>query len=155
MVFSALVERPNLRVVKLADGAPDNWTYLDETLPVGVALVAFYHATEHLHGALGAAYGETSPACQAQFDTLRHVLRDDPVGVEQVIRTLRALRTCYPRRKHICTALAYFRRHRIDTGIWMPRIDRAPYYEEPIVDLALSRQHWPDKRLAGAEGIQG
>jgi hypothetical protein len=69
-VFSALVERPTLRVVKLADGAPDNWTYLAETLPVGEALGDFYHATEHLHGALGAAYGETSPVCQAQFDIL-------------------------------------------------------------------------------------
>jgi hypothetical protein len=49
-VFSALVERPDLRVVKLADGAPDNWSYLDDTLPVGQALVDFYHATEHLHG---------------------------------------------------------------------------------------------------------
>ena len=41
-VFSALVERPDLRVMKLADGAPDNWTYLDGTLPVGEALVDFF-----------------------------------------------------------------------------------------------------------------
>jgi hypothetical protein len=111
-VFSALTERPDLRVVKLADGAPDNWSYLDETLPVGEAVVDFFHATEHLHGALGAAYGETSPACQAQFDKLRRLLRDDPKGVEKVIRALRYLRRCYPRRKTIRTALAYFRRHR-------------------------------------------
>ena len=40
-VFSALVERPDLWVVKLADGAPDNWSSLDDTLPVGEALVDF------------------------------------------------------------------------------------------------------------------
>jgi hypothetical protein len=111
-VFGALVERPDLQVVKLADGAPDNWTYLDETLPVGEALVDFYHATEHLHGALGAAYGETSAACQAQFEKLRRLLRDDPKGVEKVIRSLRYLCIRSPRRKKIRTALGYFRQHR-------------------------------------------
>lgn len=125
-VFSALVERPTLRVVKLADGAPDNWTYLAETLPVGEALVDFYHATEHLHGALGAAYGETSPVCQAQFDLLRRVLRDDLEGVEQVIRTLCALRTRYPRRKNIRTALAYFRRHRHRMGYAQAQAQHLP-----------------------------
>lgn len=111
-VFSALVECPALRVVKLADGAPDNWSYLDDTLPVGEALVDFYHATEHLHGALQAAYGETSAACQAQFEKLRRLLRDDPEGVDKVIRALRYVHTKHPRRKTIRTALAYFRRHR-------------------------------------------
>jgi hypothetical protein len=111
-VMTALIERPELRVIKLADGAPDNWSYLDDTLPVGEALVDFYHATEHLHGALGAAYGETSVACHAQFEKLRRVLRDDSEGLEKVIRALRYLHGRYPRRKKIRTALAYFRRHR-------------------------------------------
>ena len=111
-VAAALVARPHLRLVKLADGAPDNWTYLQQELPFGETLVDFYHAAEHLHTALGAAYGETSATCQAQFDTLRRCLRDDPQGVEKVIDALHHLRTQYPRRKKISGALAYFRRHR-------------------------------------------
>jgi hypothetical protein len=125
-VFSVLVERPALRVVKLADGAPDNWSYLNDTLPLGEAVVDFYHATEHLHGALQAAYGETSAVCQAQFEKLRRLLRDDPAGVEKVIRTLRHLRSRYPRRKPIRTALVYFRRHRSRMGYAQAQAEGLP-----------------------------
>ena len=34
-VMGALIQRPDLRVVQVADGAPDNWSYLGETLPFG------------------------------------------------------------------------------------------------------------------------
>jgi hypothetical protein len=125
-VFSTLVARPDLRVVKLADGAPDNWTYLDGPLPVGESLVDFYPATEHLHGALGVAYGETSPACQAQFDKLRRLLRDDPDGVEKVIRSLRYLHSKYPRRQKLRTTLAYFRRHRHRMGYAQAQAEGLP-----------------------------
>ena len=54
-VMGALVQRPDLRVVKVADGAPDNWSYLGETLPFGIEGLDFYHATAHLGAALGAA----------------------------------------------------------------------------------------------------
>ncbi len=111
-VTEALRARPDLALVKLADGAPDNWSYLSRELPPGRELVDFYHAAEHLHEALGAAYGETTPACQAQFEKLRRVLRDDPQGVDKIIRSLRHLRKSYPRRKKISQALRYFRRHR-------------------------------------------
>ena len=124
-VFSALVERPDLRVMKLADGAPDNWTYLDGTLPVGEALVDFFHATEHLHGALAAVYGETT-TCQAQFEKLRRLLRDDPEGVEKVIRALRYWHDKYPRRKTIRMALAYFRRHRHRMGYAQAQAEGLP-----------------------------
>jgi hypothetical protein len=88
-VCSALVERPALRGGKLADGAPDNGSALDDALPVGEALVDFSQATEPLHGALKAAYGETRVACQAQFEKLRRRLRDAPAGGAKVIRAVR------------------------------------------------------------------
>jgi hypothetical protein len=56
-VLGALIQRPDLRVVKVADGAPDNWSYLSETLPLGMEGLDFYHAAEPLGAALGAAYG--------------------------------------------------------------------------------------------------
>jgi hypothetical protein len=39
-IMGALIERPDLRVVKLADGAADNWTYLSDTRCIGRRLWA-------------------------------------------------------------------------------------------------------------------
>ena len=40
-VMGALKQRPDLQVVKVADGAPDNWHYLRETLPFGDEVLDF------------------------------------------------------------------------------------------------------------------
>ena len=99
-------------MVKVADGAPDNWSYLGETLPFGEEVLDFYHAAEHLSAALGAAYGEGTPQYQERFATLREGLRDTPDGVDTVMGALCRLRTRYPRRQAMHKALAYFREHR-------------------------------------------
>lgn len=109
---AVLCERPDLKLVKVADGARDNWTYLAEILPRGEEIVDFYHAAEHLHAAVAAAYGETTVKCQVQFDKLRHLLRHEPKGVDKVIRSLVYLRDCHPRSKRIKKELKYFRRNR-------------------------------------------
>jgi hypothetical protein len=83
-VMGALVRRPDLRVIKVADGAPDNWNYLAETLPVGEEVLDFYHAAAHLGDALGAAYGEGTAQYQERLETLSEVLRDAPEGVDGV-----------------------------------------------------------------------
>ena len=108
----ALRQRPDLRLVKLADGAKDNWRYLSETLPAGTEVVDFYHVAEHLKDAFNAAYGENSPQARARFETYRHVLLEDLRGVEKVIRALVYLRDCHPNRKPLSLAVGYFRRHR-------------------------------------------
>jgi hypothetical protein len=111
-IMGALIERPGLKVVKLADGAPDNWTYLSETLPFGEECLDFYHASDHLSDALSAAYGEGTPAYHQRFETLRAVLRDDAKGPDKVIQALCRLRSRYPRRQVLHKAVAYFREHR-------------------------------------------
>ena len=111
-VMGALIRRPDLRVIKVADGAPDNWSYLAETLPVGEEVLDFYHAAAHLDDALGAAYGEGTPQYQERMETLSEVLRDAPAGVDTVIGALCRLRTRYPRRQAIHKGLSYFREHR-------------------------------------------
>ena len=50
---AVLGQRPDLQLVKIADGAKDNWTFLSRVLPEGVELIDFFHAAEHLKGALG------------------------------------------------------------------------------------------------------
>jgi hypothetical protein len=96
----------------VADGASDHWSSLGETLPFGEEVLDFYPAAEHLGAALGAAYGEGTPPYQQRLETLSTVLRDEPHGVDKVMRTLCRLRTRYPRRQAIHTALVYFRDHR-------------------------------------------
>ena len=45
-VEAVLAKRPDLTVVKLADGAKDNWTFLTCALPEGVELIDFYQYAE-------------------------------------------------------------------------------------------------------------
>ena len=115
-VLKALRERPALKVVKVADGAPDNWTYLGDTRPFGQEVLDFYHATEHLGEALGAAYGVETARYRERLETLSATLRDEPQGVDKVIEALRRLRTRYPRRKALHQAVSYFREHRHRMG---------------------------------------
>jgi hypothetical protein len=111
-VMGALMERPELKVVKLADGAADNWSYLSDTLPFGEECLDFYHASEHLSAALAAAYGESTPRYRERFETLRGVLRDELQGADKVTQALCRLRRRYPRRQVLHKAVAYFREHR-------------------------------------------
>ncbi len=116
----ARTQRPTLRLVKIADGAKDNWTYLDEDLPEGPGIVDFYHAAEHLKAALDATYGETSPKARAQFGKLRQVLLEERRGAEKVIRALVHLRDTNRRSRKIAAELKYFRRnrHRMKYAAW-------------------------------------
>ena len=111
-VIGALIARPDGRVVKVADGAADNWTYLSETLPLGAEAVDFSHATAHLSDALKAAYTEGTPAYQERLTTLREVLRATPQGVDKVIDALGRLRSRSPRRQALHKTIAYCREHR-------------------------------------------
>jgi hypothetical protein len=111
-VQAALAQRPSLTVVKVADGAKDNWTFLETLVAQGEPVVDFFHAAGHLQDAFEAAYGEGSPAAQAQGHKYRHLLREDEDGAEKVIRALAYLRGKHPRRRRIAQVLGYFRRHR-------------------------------------------
>ena len=71
---------PDLTLVKLADGAKDNWTYLHDALPEGVELVDFSHAVTHLKTTFDAAYGEHTPKARSQFETYRHILLEGEHG---------------------------------------------------------------------------
>ena len=109
---TVLGRRPDLQVVTVADGAHDNWRYLDVLAPEATAVVDFYHAAEQLKSALDARYGENDARGRAQFHKLRHLLLDDPDGVEKVIRALDYQRKKFPRRTRIGEVLRYFRRNR-------------------------------------------
>jgi hypothetical protein len=110
--LAILAQKPDLKLVKIADGAKDNWAYLSDIgLPDGEQVIDFYHAVEHLSDALTAAYGEGDKR-DAQFEKLRHTLRHDGRGVDKVIRALVHLRDKHPRRQTIAKELNYFRNNR-------------------------------------------
>lgn len=111
-IEAILEQRPELKLVKLADGARDNWSYLSPELPAGTELLDFYHAAAHLKDVFDAAYGENTPKAQAQFKKYRHILREEDNGAAKVIRALTYLQRKYPRRKKLKTELEYFRRNR-------------------------------------------
>jgi hypothetical protein len=111
-VENALRQQPQLRLVKVADGARDNWEFLSKDLPPGVEVVDFYHAAEHLKRAFDHAYGEASPKSRASFAEYRHVLLEVDDGVDKVIRTLAYHHQRKPRCGPIKQELKYFRRNR-------------------------------------------
>jgi hypothetical protein len=129
-VQAILAVQPRLRVVKLADGARDNWRFL-RALNLGVPagqieswdIVDFYHACDHLKHALDLIWGERASKGKAEFARLKTLLKEADGGVERVIETLR-----YRVRKakgHKCEQLlkelTYFRnqRHRMNYAAYL------------------------------------
>lgn len=111
-VENAFRQQPQMRLVKVADGALDNWEFLSKDLPPGVEVVDFYHAAEHLKRAFDHVYGEGSPKARACFAEYRHVLLEADDGVEKVIRTLAYHHKRKPRCVKLKQELEYFRRNR-------------------------------------------
>jgi hypothetical protein len=136
-----------LRVVKVADGAGDNGSYLGELLPFGEEGLDFYHAVTHLGEALGAASAEGTPQYQARFSTVREVLGDAPAGVDTVLGALCRLRTRYPRRQAIHKALADLREHRHRMRYGVLRTQHLPI-GSGVVEAAW--QTWVSQRLQWA-----
>ena len=91
----------------IADGAADNWTFL-ETLSPETEVIDFWHACEHLQTASDHA------VAPGWFEKYREILRHDPRGVAKVIRALRHLRdaAAAPDRAETERELAFFRKHR-------------------------------------------
>ena len=59
--------RPDLEVVFIADGAPDNWSFCEEAFPGATQVLDCWHALQHLKEALDTAYGEGSPKAWNRF----------------------------------------------------------------------------------------
>lgn len=111
-VGAILRARPDLRLLKLADAVVDNWTFLSQQLPPGYELIDFFHAAEHVHQAVAQVYGDATLETQFRASKLRHLLRDDPAGVDKVIRAIKHLASKHPNKHLVRRALIYFRSNR-------------------------------------------
>jgi hypothetical protein len=134
-VASVVAVRPDLKRVRLSDGAKDNWRLLAEVDQAcgpapqpSVEIVDFCHACDHLKEGCDAAWGESTPRSKAEFERLKILLKEEEDGADRVIRVLKYHygRARGRKRKRLKTQLTYFRNQR-------PRMDYAQY----------SRNGWP------------
>ena len=103
--------RPDLRLVAVADGARDNWAFLESLTP-DVTLLDFWHSAQHLKAAADAAFGPDTQAGTAWFEKWRSILRHEPDGAGRVIDALRYLQRKGRGREEIRKVLGYFRGNR-------------------------------------------
>lgn len=111
--------RPDLTLVLLADGAEDNWEFL-EALAAEVGASEYYsavdifHVLEHVKKACDAYYSEGTPDSKAAFEQARVWLREFEDGAERVIRSLRYRRdrSAGTKRKTITAQIRYMEKRR-------------------------------------------
>jgi hypothetical protein len=132
-----LHQAPHLKVVKLADGARDNWDYLSQ-LELGLSsapqtdieqleIVDFCHAADHLKRGCEAIWPHDPDKSQAKFETLRTALKEVTGGADKVIGSFRyhLSRLSGKNKEALQTELTYFRNQR-------PRMDYAAYIQQGL-----------------------
>ena len=114
-VSQILLLRPDLQFVFISDGAPDHWAWCEKAFPGAVQVLDLRHALRHLKEVLDCAYGNGTAEAMHRFEKLREILKEDPDGINKVVRSLRYLARKHPGRKTISRVLAFFRsqRHRM------------------------------------------
>ncbi len=107
-------KQPDINIIKIADGALDNWRFLSEQLlpGIGTELLDYFHASDHLNDAFEAAYGKDSTKANSQYQKYKSLLKNENGGIEKVINTLRYLSKKEPANKKLATELQYFRNNR-------------------------------------------
>ncbi len=108
-------QRPNLRIIGIADGAKDNWSCLRDDLKCEVLTLDFYHATEHLKEACDAAFKDKT-ASLAAYEQWRLTLLKDPQGVQKLVAELQAWHTKKPENKVIEREWKYFEERQEQMG---------------------------------------
>jgi hypothetical protein len=132
-----LRQAPHLKLVKLADGAPDNWDYLSNLelgLPASaqadlqqVEIVDFCHAADHLKRGCDAIWPHDPDQSKTKFETLRTTLKEVAGGADKVIRSFRYYlsRLAGQNKEALQTELTYFLNQR-------PRMDYAIYLQQGL-----------------------
>ena len=110
-LFRVTGQRPDLKVVAVADGAADNWTFL-ESLSPDCCLVDFWHACEHLKICADDAFGRESAKGLAWFERYREVLRESENGIGRTIEAIRHLVARGRGGEDLGRELRFFRKNR-------------------------------------------
>lgn len=101
----------------ISDGADWIWERVDRLVSQAeipqerlVLVLDFYHASEHLWGAVCLCPGLSKKERTKLYQKLRHILRHDPGGAQQVMDELKARRK-RDQGKKMQKALGYFEKH--------------------------------------------
>jgi hypothetical protein len=96
-------------VVFLGDGAAWVWELARVNFPMAVFILDFFHAAEHLELLAEALFGEKTDAAKTQWEQWAAVLKEQPDGLEIVLREARpALPRRGQRRQAALKQIAYF-----------------------------------------------
>jgi len=102
---------PKSCYVGIADGAPDNWTFLQPY--VGVQILDFFHASEYLSKASKAAFKRSFEASK-WLDEVCHTLKNREDGARLVLKELENLlkkRMKDDKKEIVKSSITYFKNH--------------------------------------------
>lgn len=113
-ISTILFQQPEIKLIKIADGAVDNWRFLSDTLfpGKGTELLDYFHASDHLNEAMEAIYGKGSTVAIAKYQEYKSLLKNEIGGIEKVIDTLKYHSRKSPKNKKLSKELQYFRNNR-------------------------------------------
>jgi hypothetical protein len=117
---------PNAHYVGVADGASDNWTFLQSQ--VQEQILDFYHASEYLSKASKAAFKPGTEA-SAWLDKVCHTLKNKEGGAALVLKEMQSLlkkRIKDDKKEIIQSSITYFTNH----------LQQMDYY-------TYQQKHWP------------
>jgi hypothetical protein len=101
---------PDALYVGLADGAKDNWTYLE--YQTSVQVVDFYHVTQYVWSAAGVLFAQDGSAMVPWIDDWCHRLKHEPGAAAALIADLEARGRALGKRRlpeEVESALTYLR----------------------------------------------
>ncbi|QDV39474.1 ISKra4 family transposase [Tautonia plasticadhaerens] len=101
---------PEARYVGVADGARDNWLYLD--LKTEVQVVDFFHATQYLWAAADPLFPDDATGLRPWIDSWCHRLKHEPGAARALIAELETRGAALVRKRlpaEVDSALTYFR----------------------------------------------
>ena len=120
-INTILSQQPEIQLIKIADGAADNWRFLSDAFVPGqgVELLDYFHACDHLNEAMEAAYGKGGATAIAKYQDYKSRLKNEIGGIEKVINTLKYHCQKKPKNEKLKTELHYFRnnRHRMQYAL--------------------------------------
>ncbi len=144
-------KRPDLKIVKVADGARDNWTFLNDKIKEGECVLDFYHAVQHLFCALECIHGKQTSGSVIAFKKYRDILLNDDKGIDKVIHHLKYQLRKNPTLKKLKTEITYFTRNRKRCDYARLKLENKPIGSgiveaacKTVVQMRLKRsgQHW-------------
>lgn len=88
-IKSIVKVRPDLKIIKVTDGAQVNWTFLNDQINVGECVLDFYHAVQHLYRAIECIHGKQMLETAQTFKKYRGHLRYENKGIDKGINHLK------------------------------------------------------------------